>query len=64
MCICVVMLGVLGKDGNSLYMLVLLCSSFTSKMLVFVLMAEFWLQDSGPIKFFGAKSGFRLSGLM
>ena len=25
---------------------------FTCKMLVFVLMAEGWLRDSGPIKFF------------
>ena len=32
--ICVVLLGVLGKYGNLLYMLMLLFSSFTSKMLV------------------------------
>ena len=53
MCICVVLVGVLVNDGNSMYMLVLLCSSFTSKMLVlFVLMAEGWWRDSGPIKSF------------
>ena len=53
MCICVVLVGVLVNDGNSMYMLVLLCSSFTSKMLVlFVLMAGGWWQDSGPIKLF------------
>jgi len=57
MCICAVLLGVLRKDGNSLYMLVLLCSSFTSKVLVFVLMAEGWLRDSGPINFFWDKIG-------
>ena len=53
MCICVVLVGVLGNDGNLMYMLVQLCSSFISKMLVlFVLMAEGWWQDSGPIKLF------------
>ena len=47
------LVGVLGNDGSLVYMLVLLCSSFTSKMLVlFVLMAEGWWQDSGPIKSF------------
>ena len=34
MCICVVLVGVLVNDGNLMYILVLLCSSFTSKMLV------------------------------
>jgi len=57
MCICVVLLGVLRKDGNSLYKLVLLCSSFTSKMLVFMLMAEGRVRDSGPINFFWDKIG-------
>jgi len=57
MCICNVLLGVLGKDVNSLYMLVLLCSSFTSKMLGFMLMAEGWLRNSGPINFFWDKIG-------
>ena len=32
---------------------------FTCKMLVFVLMAEGWLRDSGPINFFGTKSILR-----
>ena len=54
------LLGVLGKDGNLLYMLVMLFSSFTSKMLVlFVLMAEGWLRDSGSLNFFGTESGLR-----
>ncbi len=51
MCICVVLVGVLGNDENFLYMLVLLCSS-NSIFIFCVGMAEGWLRDSGPIKLF------------
>ena len=49
------LLGALGKYGNLLYMSMLLFSSFTSKMLVFVLMAERLVASCeipGQIEFF------------